>query len=146
MADSTTYRPSEPNPALRSLDRLVGAWNVTDPSAKGEIYGRVRFEWMEGGHFFIQHVDLDHNGHRVKGMEIIGYDEKTGNLKSHYFGSEPGILEYTWEVTPETLTIWFGDKGSEGAYRGRFSDDGNTCTGAWEWPGGGYEATMTRAG
>jgi hypothetical protein len=145
MADNTT-RQSALNPALRSLDRLVGTWNVTDPTAKGEINGRVRFEWMEGGCFLIQHVDLDHTGHKVQGMEIIGYDEASGSLKSHYFGNEPGILEYTWEVTPETLTIWFGDKGSPGAYRGKFSEDGNTNTGAWEWPGGGYESSMTRAG
>jgi hypothetical protein len=25
-----------------------------------------------------------------------------------------------------------------------FSDDRNTFTGRWEWPGGGFEATMTR--
>ncbi len=30
-------------------------------------------------------------------------------------------------------------------YKGKFSDDGNTATGAWVYPGGGgYESIMTR--
>jgi hypothetical protein len=37
----------KPNPALRSLDRLVGTWEKSDPS--GTVDGRIIFEWMEGG-------------------------------------------------------------------------------------------------
>lgn len=44
-----------PNPDLRSLDRLVGTWQVS-----GEAQGTVTYEWMEGGFFLIQHVDLQH--------------------------------------------------------------------------------------
>lgn len=29
-------------------------------------------------------------------------------------------------------------------FEGRFSEDGNSYTGAWPWPGGGYTATLTR--
>jgi hypothetical protein len=35
-------------------------------------------------------------------------------------------------------------KGSPNVYRGEWSDDGNTLTGEWVWPGGGYKETMTR--
>ena len=42
------------------------------------------------------------------------------------------------------LTIWAGEKDSPAYYKGRFSADGNTATGAWVYPGGGYESTMTR--
>ena len=41
--------------------------------------------------------------------------------------------------------IWFGEKGSPAYYRGSFSDDGDTLTGAWVYPGGGgYSTTTTR--
>jgi len=60
---------------------------------------------------------------------------------SAYFAS----LHTTYEVDDETLTIWGGEKGSPAYYKGKWSDDGNTNTGAWHYPGGGgYEATMTR--
>ena len=55
-------RPPEPNPDLRRLDRLVGTWEMS-----GDVQGRVTFEWMEGGFFLIQHVDLGQHGQRKKG-------------------------------------------------------------------------------
>jgi hypothetical protein len=139
-------QPPQPNPALKSLDRLVGTWNVSGP----EIHGQVTFEWMEGGYYFVQRVDLDHGGHEIKGVEYIGYDESNEVLKSYFFSNHgPGpfggiALEYVWEVGDDTLTIWGGYVGSPASFKGEFSDDHNTVAGRWEWPGGGYEATMTR--
>jgi hypothetical protein len=142
MADETNdqQQPPQPNPALRSLDRLVGTWNVSGP----DIHGQVTFEWMEGGFFLVQHVDLEHGGNKIKDTEYIGYDEESKALRTHYFDSAGGILEYTYEVHDDTLTIWFGEKGSPAKCEGKFSDDGDTNTGGWTWPGGGYESTMTR--
>ena len=35
-------------------------------------------------------------------------------------------------------------EGVAGVLKGTFSEDGNTCIGAWVYPGGGgYESTMT---
>ena len=58
---------------LRTLDRLVGTWDVS-----GESAGTVRYEWMDGG--------------------------------------KP------------------------------FDASGRVNTGRWQWPGGGYESTMTKSG
>ncbi|HEX8220909.1 MAG TPA: hypothetical protein VF914_17095 [Chloroflexia bacterium] len=132
--------PSAPSPALRSLDRLVGTWKVSGPGLEGQ----VTFEWMEGGFFLMQHVQLNQGGQRTQGIEIIGHDHESDSLKSHYFASDGSILEYTWDVSDDTLTIWFGSAESPAFYRGDFSADGNTNSGAWQWPGGGYESTMTR--
>jgi hypothetical protein len=61
------------------------------------------------------------------------------------FAGTPGtICEYAWEVGDDTLTIWGGYVGSPASFKGTFSADGNSNTGCWEWPGGGYESTMTR--
>ena len=145
MVESTPDPPAPPAsmtpaPALRSLDRLLGTWQVTGP----DLDGQVTFTWMPGGFFLMQQVDLQQNGQQTQGIEIIGYDSDSNSLKSRYFDSNGSILEYTWEVSDTTLTIWFGSADSPAFYRGQFSADGNTNAGAWEWPGGGYESTMTR--
>jgi hypothetical protein len=50
-----------------------------------------------------------------------------------------------YELDGDTLTIWAGERGSPAYYKGTFSADGNSCAGAWVYPGGGgYESTMTR--
>jgi hypothetical protein len=136
----STPAPTGPNPIVTSLDRLVGTWNVSGPDHSGQ----VSYEWMEGGHFLVQHVDLVQDGQRNKGVEYIGYDQPSGTLRSHYFGSHGDVLEYVYEITDDTLTIWFGQAGSPASFTGTFSEDGNTNTGEWKWPGGGYRSTMTR--
>jgi hypothetical protein len=44
-------------------------------------------------------------------------------------------LDYVYEVERDTLTIWGGERGSPAYYKGRFSDDGNTCAGRLGVPG-----------
>ena len=152
--DQSQDQPVEPNPALRALDVLVGTWQISgrESGPAGEIHGQSRYEWMEGGFYLVQHVDMDHVGHHIKGIEYIGHDPAADNLRSYFFGTEaPGpfggvALEYVYEVTDETLTIWGGEVGSPASYKGRFVNGRDTVAGAWEWPGGGYEATMARVG
>jgi len=127
--------------ALRSLDRLVGTWSVSGPDGLG---GEVRYEWMDGGCWLVQHVDLHRGDEHDRGVEYIGYDEAGGELRSHFFGSRGELLEYTYRIDGDLLTIWFGDTDSPARFEGRFSPDGRTNRGAWQWPGGGYASTMTR--
>jgi hypothetical protein len=151
MTEENTYpqaqQPPEPAPDLRGLDRLVGTWNVT-----GGANGTVTYEWMEGGFFLLQHVDFEQEGQRIKGLEVIGHERPFGaepgpDLKSRFYDSMGNTLDYVYELEGDTLTIWGGEKGSPAYYRGTFSADGNTCAGAWVYPGGGgYQSTMTRAG
>ncbi|MBX3083238.1 MAG: DUF1579 family protein [Anaerolineae bacterium] len=137
---------TEPHPMLRCLEMMVGTWRIDGREAgtEGEIHGQVVFEWMEGGFFLLQHVDLVRVGETVKGIEYIGYDEVSKTLKSHYFGTTGDLLEYVWEPIDYTLTIWVGEIGSPACYRSKFSNNFNTNVGRWEWPGGGYDITMTR--
>ena len=62
-------QPQQPGPSLKNLDRLVGTWEMS-----GEVQGKVAFEWMDGGFFLIQHVDLEQHGQKIKGIEIIGHE------------------------------------------------------------------------
>lgn len=148
MADEPSGQqqaPSEPDPVLRQLDRLVGTWKVS-----GEAEGEVAYELMEGGFFLIQHVDLEHDGQSGKGIEIIGRlrgfgaAEPSEEIKSRYYDNQGNTLDYVYELDGDTLTIWGGEKGSPAYYRGTFSDDGDALVGAWVYPGGGYESTAIR--
>jgi len=150
--NAQTHEPPRPKPALRSLDVMVGTWELKgrESGPEEEIHGRPTFEWMEGYFYLVQHVDIDYIGRRIVGTEYIGYDEENDNLRSYFFSNEaPGplggvALEYVWEVGDNTFTIWGGEVGFPASFKGRFSDDRDTITGRWEWPEGGYEATMTR--
>ena len=149
MADNNAQahqQPPEPDPDLKGLgDRLVGTWEMS-----GGAQGKVTFEWMEGGFFLIQHVDLEQYGQRIKGLEIIGHERQFGaepseDIKSRFYSSTGATLDYVYELEGDTLTILGGEKGSPAYYRGTFGDDGDTLSGAWHYPGGGgYEAISTR--
>jgi hypothetical protein len=152
MADNTNEAQSygqtrEPSPALRRLDRLVGTWELS-----GDVGGTVTYEWMEGGFFLIQRFDFEHDGRRIKGFEVIGHERSLGagpseDIKSRVYTTTGDTLDYVYELEGDTLTIWFGERGSPAYYRGEFSGDGNTLAGAWHYPGGGgYEAISRRVG
>jgi len=133
-----------PNPDLRSLDRLVGTWNLS-----GDTDGTVRFEWLDGGYFLLQHIDMTLHGHHVQGLEVIGHWQPFGEqpgpeIASRAYDNNGNTLDYVYEVGDTTLTIWAGGTGSPSFYRGEFSVDGNINSGTWVYPGGGYQSTMTR--
>jgi hypothetical protein len=117
MADDTNNAqahqlPPEPSPDLKSLDRLVGTWEVS-----GGAQGRITFEWMEGSLSLIQRVDLEQYGQKVRGIEIIGHERPFGEepaeyIKSRFYDNMGNTLDYVYELEGDTLTIWGGEKGS----------------------------------
>lgn len=141
-----------PNPGLRQLDKLVGTWEVRgrESGPEGEISGQVIFEWAEGGHFLKQHVHINHIGHIIHGIEIIGYERRWGaaepesDCTSHFFDNFGNHFEYVWETGKNTLTIWGGYIGSEARFKGKFNESNDVLTGAWKWPGGGYQTILTK--
>ncbi len=126
--------------AIHTLDRLVGTWALDGPDSSGT----VSYDWYEGEAFLVQSIDLVGGGEVTRGQEFIGWDPDTKTLRSHFFARSGEILEYTYALTGDTLTIWFGGTDSPARYVGTFDNMGNRVTGAWKWPGGGYESNMTR--
>jgi hypothetical protein len=139
--DEHMARQPQPNPDLRSLDKLIGTWKVS-----GEASGTVRYERVEGGFFLLQHVELGGS----RGLEVIGHEHRYGeepsaDIKSRYYGFGEGeTLDYTYELQDDTLTIWMGDRNSPAYYEGTFAADGSVLTGAWHYPGGGYSTVSTK--
>jgi len=149
--DTTTEHPAEtdnpeqPSTAMQGLDRLTGTWTVT-----GGAEGEVRYEWMPGGFFLLQHVRLNQGGYEVTGLEVIGHlrpfgEPTAADIASRFYDSTGNTLDYTYELDGDTLTIWAGPSGSPAYFRGTFTADGNSLSGEWVYPGGGgYSSTMTR--
>lgn len=140
--------PTPPPPAddLAALDHLIGTWKMT-----GGVEGTIRYEWMEGGYFLLQHVDLVQYGQPVRGMEITGHlrgfgEDPDPEIRSRYYDSAGNVFDYVYEPTgPRTLTIWAGQKGSPAYCQSVISEDGSTLTSTWAYPGGGgYTTTGTR--
>ncbi len=142
---SATPQRTSPHATVKSLEKLVGTWILS-----GETDGKVTYEWMEGGFFLMQRVDMEYGGHRIKGLEIIGQLRPFGGapsaeIRSRFYSAAGDTLDYVYELSGDTLTIWGGERDSPAYYRGTFSEDGSTCDGAWVFPGGGgYTTTMTR--
>ena len=141
-----SQQTSTPDAALNCLgDALVGTWRLF-----GGVKGEVHFEWMEGGFFLMQRVNLERYGQKHKGIEIIGRERGFGatepgkDIKSRYYDNMGNTFDYVYELEDGTLTIWGGEKGSPAYYNGTFSAEGNILSGAWVWPGGGYETTAVR--
>jgi hypothetical protein len=142
---------AQPDPRLRALDKVLGTWSLKHKAFDtGEEWGgQDRFEWLDGGFFLaFYHEEF---GRNIKGVMLIGYERRWGEdqpspeLIGHWFETSTGHhFVYIWEVRDDRLTFWLERKGSDSAFQGRFSEDGNTIRGAWQWPGGGYELTMTR--
>jgi len=145
-ADVSPPAAPEPSPQVQALDRLVGTWRVT-----GGAEGTVRYEWMDGGFFLLQHVRLEQYGQQVTGTEVIGHlrpfgEEPSEHVHSRFYDSAGNTLDYVYELAGDTLHIWAGEKGSPAYFTGTFADGDRALDGAWVYPGGGgYESRMTRA-
>ena len=90
----------EPIPQLERLERLLGTWRIS-----GDVAGCVSFEWMVGGYFLVQHIELFEAGTVQSGVAYIGYEPERDTLRAIYFGSNESPLEYDWEMNGDEIAI-----------------------------------------
>ena len=99
--NAKAHQTPQPSPNLKNLgERLVGTWAMS-----GEVEGTVTYEWMEGGFFLIQRVDLEQYGQGVGGYHLLGEVLVIQQLQGEPLGvGEPvndGGLEVLGELDPE---------------------------------------------
>ncbi len=133
-------RARERDVGLEHLGRLVGSWRLS-----GGLHGQIRFEWTQGRHFLVQHIELD----GLRGIEIIGRERPIGaepsdDIHARFFGDNGETYDHVYELEGDTLTIWSGERGEPPYFRGRFVGD-DAIIGAWVYPdGAGPDVTATR--
>jgi hypothetical protein len=135
-----------PDPALRRLDPLVGRWTMRGNLVGSEdenIVGEASYEWMPGGFFLRQHVQLDFAGFvQIDSTEMIGYDPESGSFPSHVFSNaSPEALPYRWQVEDRKLTITVSHGPLDATFTGEFSEDGRSFSGGWR-PNPGADETI----
>lgn len=95
----------------------------------------------------------DRRAHALRAPQPVYRDHRLGKAvrrcaqRGHqvpYLHQRGDTLDYVYELVDDTLTIWGRNRGSDALYTGTLSADGNTMTGAWSWPGGGYTTLSTR--
>ena len=149
--DANAQQPPTPDPALGRLDRLVGTWTMTGRTLGADVddvSGQTTFEWLPGGFFLQQRIELNFMGTEIHGLELIGYDPETKAFSSQVYSNLWGSpIPYQWDLRDGTLTISM----AVATFEGRFSDDGESFSGGWrpnegmEGPGNvAYDISGTR--
>ena len=135
----------KPDPALKRLDRFVGTWEMkgrTLNSKEDNVIGRAAFEWLPGGFFLQQRIELNFMGMELQSLELIRYDPETQTFPSYVYSNVgPVPLPYRWDVQDDTLTISVNYGPINATFKGKFSKDGKSFSGGWR-PNSGADETI----
>jgi Protein of unknown function (DUF1579) len=117
-------------PALERLNIFIGRWITEGETvASGDaapvpIVASDVYQWVPGGHF-VMHPAYGRIGSvDVGGLEVIGYDVKTGQYRTYFFDSQGTTITEALTSQGNTWT-WHG---THTRCSGVFTDDGRTLT------------------
>jgi Protein of unknown function (DUF1579) len=117
-------------PELQPLTVFIGRWltegeTIAEPGgAAAAIVASDVYEWAPGARFVMHPAYGRIGSMSVGGLEVIGYDESTGQFQTHFFDGEGNTTRETLSCR-DGLWTW---QGSRTRCRGVFSDDGRTLT------------------
>jgi hypothetical protein len=133
MLDVKTIDKPAPGAGYQKLNAFVGRWSRRGQTTmtSGEamiITGTDCYQWLPGGYFVLHQWDVRVGSQESKGIEVIGYDEKTRSYPTYSFDSLGNMGAYQASIRED---VW--------AFRSRsqratvvFSDNGDTITLNWE--------------
>jgi hypothetical protein len=130
---------TEPTPVIseehRRLEPFIGTWTVVGENKEGapgapntKVSGEESFTWLPGRFFLLGHWDYQFENGRHLGMNVIRYDQTTGEYSS-YNVDNLGFAR-TYRVTRDD-GVWSFSGDRERATM-RFGDDNRTLTIDWE--------------
>jgi hypothetical protein len=88
-------QPPGPDPALQRLGRFLGTWEVkgrTLGAEEDDVSGRLTFEWLPGGFFLQQRVQIDFMG--------LDVEVSRSSATTRPPGSSPRPSTRTWSASP----------------------------------------------
>ena len=129
------------NPSLKPLEVLSGRWDMEirwSPKTQklvggpATVRGATRFEWIEDGHFMVQH-----QGGVVGAPDarwLIGRDETSGEYSVLYADSRGVSRIYQMSFESRVWRIWRNAPAFDHYQRfeGRLSADSSTIEARWE--------------
>jgi Protein of unknown function (DUF1579) len=139
VATARVMNAVRPAPELERLEVFIGRW-ITEGETAGspevapvQIVASDVYKWAPGGRF-VMHPAYGRIGPvHVGGLEVIGYDSRTGQYRTYFFDSQGNTtaqtLSYrdgtwTWHGTHARCTGVFTDRGRKLTARHERSDDG----------------------
>ena len=130
--------PSQPNPALKPLEGLVGEWEMELsnasflPRSSEPVKGPpVSFSWGEHGAFLMMRMGDKAPG-PPQALWLIHRDEAAPNYTVLYYDarSVSRVYEMSWQ--DQVWKMWREAPGFWQRYEGRVSQNGKTITARWE--------------
>jgi hypothetical protein len=127
------------NPSLKPLVGLSGPWNLeirwspkTHKLVDGPatVRGATRFEWIENGHFLVQHQGGGDGPPEARWL--IGRDETSGEYCALYADARGVSRVYRMSLGDHVWRIWRAAPGFDQRFEGRLGADGRTIDGRWE--------------
>lgn len=123
-------------------DRLapfIGAWTVA--TSLSDDLGRATFEWILGGRFILQRVEIAHPD-APDSLAILGAGDD--GYVQHYFDSRGVTRRYEMTIDATTWTLTRDHPGFVQRWQATIGE--NTIEGAWELNGKhDFDMTYTRA-
>lgn len=125
------------NPALQSLQTLVGTWKIelTNasflPDTEAILSGTVSFEWFEEGDFMIMR-----QGTKRKGVPwatwFIGRDQDSQNFTVLYIDDRRVTRVYEMSFEDRVWKIWRDSPEFSQRFMGQVGQDMKTIKASWE--------------
>jgi hypothetical protein len=120
---------------LERLQPFVGTWKTEGEIKDGAPGKPTRFtatdiyEWLPGGHFLLHRFDADMPDGKVRGIEVIGYNRKSGSypMRSYDNTGNASLMQARVEKGDWTFL------GDSIRFTGRFRAGGQVFAGLWEY-------------
>jgi hypothetical protein len=126
--------PPQPNPALKSLEVLVGEWNVelvfpADPATIGRTH--TSFTWLKDGAFLMMHTGGETSGTPWSTC-IMSRDDSVETYSMLYYDWRGTSRIYEMSLEHGRWKQWRKAPGFSQRFIGTFSSDLLTITAHWE--------------
>jgi hypothetical protein len=89
---ATLHEWSADGNSLREISWLIGTWTAK----VGESEVRTTYEWDESKHFILVRFAIKDKERTLSGTQRIGYDPRSGQLRSWLFEDGGGFGEAIW--------------------------------------------------
>ncbi len=127
----------QPNLALKSLEVLVGRWEMELSNASflphptDIVNGQVSFEWVQDGAFLLMRMG-DKASSPPAALWLNSRDESAPDYMVFYYDSRSVSRVYGMSFLEGVWKMWRNAPGFCQRYEGMVSEDGKTVAGRWE--------------